>query len=817
MAITIQELLASDTISQVVNKINFNFDQLLLNGGGPLGPAGPLGPPGPIGGRGERGTEWYEGTDDPNVTAPTLTPLTADYYLQSNGDVWEFTGLTWTNTGINLTGPAGPTGSSGGWDFFGNSPYGTYSATAQNVAYPALMAPGQSTINTNNQGVRTFAVGIAGPNDSPTYGFSVTPAFKLNTTIAGALDASILSMLIHQKDSSATAIRFMGGGEVVGDKYEQTLLSDLSSISLGVDDRLNISVPKAATTPGNFADTVGLNIYTTNRGQEYRAGNHIGLFTGTKGSSGSVYDTSDLNITLNALSGANLPKLNFNSIGTGANTVIQSGGSIVIPAAGTLDGITFIHTGEFAVRSSLQSTIRGVNFSEISSGNNSIKAASNGLSLNAVGNNPIGINAQNGVISLDSSNDIEIESSTSATIKAGGSVINVDTGSIELRGGGSVTQSVLIKAVTSGSGVGIYSSETGGVFMGVSGTGYNFRPSIDLRSDQPNPVMNLRGRIQYARTGTVSNTNATAQNIFIESSAGSNNPTGTVITRYGNSSTFLNGNVALGAYHDYTNSSVWIAKASYNPQALYGNSMLGIYVNNDETFPQGGGSNPGSSSKEMFRVDEKSTSISNRMIWGGPGGVQELAKDLFEATLFGTNIIPTSPYLRIVVAPTANGSYTYLNYTNGFIDSPQSVASFELDAPPLWAEGQRIHVELISISGEITLTGATSVQLSGGTNLRFRWVNQVANNNDAYSTYIQTGAPTIFGGTPSMRRVSFTLQWSGWTGPVYSTNQGGSLSSYGITQGWMLVGPVSRLTTTVNSLQDTAWETKLDLTNYEIG
>ena len=38
MPITIQEIIASDTISQLVDKTNFNFDQLLLNGGGPAGP-----------------------------------------------------------------------------------------------------------------------------------------------------------------------------------------------------------------------------------------------------------------------------------------------------------------------------------------------------------------------------------------------------------------------------------------------------------------------------------------------------------------------------------------------------------------------------------------------------------------------------------------------------------------------------------------------------------------------------------------------------------------------------------------------------------
>ena len=68
MPITIKELLASDTISQATDKINFNFDQLLLNGGGPEGPIGPLGPQGPVGGRGLRGTQWYE---DPTASPGT--------------------------------------------------------------------------------------------------------------------------------------------------------------------------------------------------------------------------------------------------------------------------------------------------------------------------------------------------------------------------------------------------------------------------------------------------------------------------------------------------------------------------------------------------------------------------------------------------------------------------------------------------------------------------------------------------------------------------------------------------------------------------
>ena len=87
MPITIQEIIASDTISQLVDKTNFNFDQLLLNGGGPSGPAGPQGPTGPGGGRGPKGSTWYEDTaitgpgTIPTASFPTTTPLTGDYYL----------------------------------------------------------------------------------------------------------------------------------------------------------------------------------------------------------------------------------------------------------------------------------------------------------------------------------------------------------------------------------------------------------------------------------------------------------------------------------------------------------------------------------------------------------------------------------------------------------------------------------------------------------------------------------------------------------------------------------------------------------------
>jgi hypothetical protein len=66
--ITIREILAADTVSDLVDKVNFNFDQLLLNGGGPQGPGGIQGGIGPIG---PRGVIWFTCYDIFNTNATT--------------------------------------------------------------------------------------------------------------------------------------------------------------------------------------------------------------------------------------------------------------------------------------------------------------------------------------------------------------------------------------------------------------------------------------------------------------------------------------------------------------------------------------------------------------------------------------------------------------------------------------------------------------------------------------------------------------------------------------------------------------------------
>jgi hypothetical protein len=145
MPITIKELLLSDVISEVVEKVNFNFDQLVLAGGGPPGIQGIQGLAGPIGPIGARGDHWFVG--------PTAFGQTADHdgtslqiqdlFLDSDGNVYkyfEISGSTgWTYSGINLKGPSGTQGVTGGgleWSIYkgtsGNAA-GAYSYTPTTV------------------------------------------------------------------------------------------------------------------------------------------------------------------------------------------------------------------------------------------------------------------------------------------------------------------------------------------------------------------------------------------------------------------------------------------------------------------------------------------------------------------------------------------------------------------------------------------------------------------------------------------------------------------------------------------------------------
>ena len=121
MPITIKEIISSDSMSGVIEKVNFNFDQLILAGGGPPGIQGLQGIDGPIGPQGFRGDHWFVGASAFGQTADhdgVSSLRVQDHYVDENGDVYSYyniTGVTgWTASGVNLRGPQGPTGDAGG-------------------------------------------------------------------------------------------------------------------------------------------------------------------------------------------------------------------------------------------------------------------------------------------------------------------------------------------------------------------------------------------------------------------------------------------------------------------------------------------------------------------------------------------------------------------------------------------------------------------------------------------------------------------------------------------------------------------------------
>jgi hypothetical protein len=354
MPITIQEIIASDTISQLVDKTNFNFDQLLLNGGGPAGPAGSQGPVGPGGGRGPQGTTWYEDTasvapgNTPIAVPPTATPLPNDYYLQFNGQVWEYTGLTWSITTINLTGPVGPAGQSGGFgDSFGSPGINEITAL-YNAPNAASLGAGTTA---DNEGIPSIMIGGAVSTTQSLTAFPLTNAYIIPNDIATDVISSRVSTIIHQKNATTKAIVFHGGNANLAENFEQSTFSNLSSIGIGTDDKfvINGAGAKPSTSPvGNLTNVVGFNVTTEKRGQNYEAGKFVTFSTGRDNIPYAGIPSEDSPFKIDVGNGASTTGNSFevSVSGTAGNSLLRLGN--IAPAVTTNTA-----TGSFGLEASL--------------------------------------------------------------------------------------------------------------------------------------------------------------------------------------------------------------------------------------------------------------------------------------------------------------------------------------------------------------------------------------------------------------------------------------------------------------------------------
>lgn len=78
MAINIKEIFNTDSDVQKVEKLNYNFDQILANGGGPVGAAGSTGPQGAVGATGAQGAIGPTGPQG-------ATGISTDYFWKDTG------------------------------------------------------------------------------------------------------------------------------------------------------------------------------------------------------------------------------------------------------------------------------------------------------------------------------------------------------------------------------------------------------------------------------------------------------------------------------------------------------------------------------------------------------------------------------------------------------------------------------------------------------------------------------------------------------------------------------------------------------------
>ena len=108
MAIQLQDINPSDTIQGMVQKINYNFDQIQANGGGPQGiqgeqgDRGETGPRGAQGEQGQRGSMWFV-TDGGSYTAPDgYDPTENDICISSEGEISIYGDNGWQDTGVNI-------------------------------------------------------------------------------------------------------------------------------------------------------------------------------------------------------------------------------------------------------------------------------------------------------------------------------------------------------------------------------------------------------------------------------------------------------------------------------------------------------------------------------------------------------------------------------------------------------------------------------------------------------------------------------------------------------------------------------------------
>lgn len=294
--LAIQSLNLGDTQEVIIDKVNSNFDSIVVNGGGPqgekgdqgeqgsIGQAGPKGDPGQ---EGVRGTRWFVQSTEP-TGGPGDPILVGDYWVQtlSNNSVFEYSALGFVDTGTNLKASevfelvaniAGPTGNKNAIVI--SSPFPDLNTVVLSDAVP--------TTATTNPTYSKLLISTNGTNDFPILEFSKTNAPGIGTPadynrhpqfrwLSPAGTNYDLLFTVPQDNleirsggsltlqSTSSTLNILGNGGVNITSGSQMSFTSVSAMSFSSGSSLmTIASQKFNLTSSLFSLTVPLNITST--------------------------------------------------------------------------------------------------------------------------------------------------------------------------------------------------------------------------------------------------------------------------------------------------------------------------------------------------------------------------------------------------------------------------------------------------------------------------------------------------------------------------------------------------------------------------
>lgn len=286
MLLNLLQLLQSDDQTTYTDKVNYNFDQILSMGGGPIGPTGFQGIQGVPGAQGIQGFQGLAGIDGsrwyvlPSISTPTTpTPKIGDLWLQTDTlAILEYLGspAMWVNLGFTLA-STGVFSSAGANNLVFTSPSPLRSLVLSPINYgTGVDSPGAADyrlkiVTSSGSPMIRFAVDDAGAESSPTTTQPTISVQKINDV----LYPSSTNWRLNVEDLNGDIFLNLNGNYL--GVYPQ--ISSVSRFDFGAQTRLQ----------NNATDRL-LSFAVSNTGTEFF---HIGRHTGIAVTSDRLFSIKD--------------------------------------------------------------------------------------------------------------------------------------------------------------------------------------------------------------------------------------------------------------------------------------------------------------------------------------------------------------------------------------------------------------------------------------------------------------------------------------------------------------------------------------------